>query len=376
MKTALVIGGTGPTGPAIVEGLLSRQYEVSVLHSGLHEVEFTADVEHIHVDPNFDEPLQSALEDRTFDVSIGMYGRTRIVANVLKGKVDRFIAVGGVFYDGWVDPRHLSLSNEETVLGVPAYGAGPWSVSEEHPLDPNSKFATRAIEAEQTVRTLHSEGSYRATFLRFPKLYGPRQLAPVEWSILRRALDQRPRLLVPDGGLLLETRLYSLNAARLIMAAIDHPEEASGQTFNCGDDETLTIRRWIEIIANAAGHSFDLVSVPHALAGPTLVYSLTPWLLNHRVLDVSKAKTLLGYEAIPVRDALVETVRWYMDNPVGGEEEIGAQLGDPFDYEVEDRLLALADHFANTVISEGLDVARRYYHPYRHPAALDDKKGN
>ena len=36
---ALVIGGTGPTGPYIVEGLLRRGYEVTIYHRGTHEVE-------------------------------------------------------------------------------------------------------------------------------------------------------------------------------------------------------------------------------------------------------------------------------------------------------------------------------------------------
>ena len=37
-KTALLIGGTGPTGPPIALGLEARGYEVTILHSGNHEV--------------------------------------------------------------------------------------------------------------------------------------------------------------------------------------------------------------------------------------------------------------------------------------------------------------------------------------------------
>ncbi len=56
MTTTLVIGGTGPTGPLVVEGLLAREHEVTVLHTGRHEVEYSAPVAHIHADPNFKEP--------------------------------------------------------------------------------------------------------------------------------------------------------------------------------------------------------------------------------------------------------------------------------------------------------------------------------
>jgi len=37
-RTALLIGGTGPTGPPIARGLEARGYDVTILHSGNHEV--------------------------------------------------------------------------------------------------------------------------------------------------------------------------------------------------------------------------------------------------------------------------------------------------------------------------------------------------
>ena len=38
MPRALVIGGTGPTGPFVVGGLLERGYDVTILHTGHHEI--------------------------------------------------------------------------------------------------------------------------------------------------------------------------------------------------------------------------------------------------------------------------------------------------------------------------------------------------
>ena len=59
---ALVIGGTGPTGPFIVQGLLQRDYTVAILHRGTHEIaEIPPEVEHIHTDPHFLETLNTAL---------------------------------------------------------------------------------------------------------------------------------------------------------------------------------------------------------------------------------------------------------------------------------------------------------------------------
>lgn len=49
MKT-LVIGGTGPTGPLVVEALLKKNFHVTILHRGTHEIEFPESVEHLHAE--------------------------------------------------------------------------------------------------------------------------------------------------------------------------------------------------------------------------------------------------------------------------------------------------------------------------------------
>lgn len=49
----LVIGGTGPTGPHIVNGLLERGHDVTILHTGGHETDAIPErVPHIHTNPD------------------------------------------------------------------------------------------------------------------------------------------------------------------------------------------------------------------------------------------------------------------------------------------------------------------------------------
>ena len=67
MKT-LVIGGTGPTGPFIVRGLVERGHEVAMLNRGSRPAEdVPASVERIQGDPHFQETLREALGRRRFD---------------------------------------------------------------------------------------------------------------------------------------------------------------------------------------------------------------------------------------------------------------------------------------------------------------------
>ena len=84
---ALVVGGTGPSGPFLVNGLIERGYEVTIFHRGTHEIpEIPAGIEHIHGDPHFTETISEAVGKRTFDVVIATYGRIRFIAEALEGK--------------------------------------------------------------------------------------------------------------------------------------------------------------------------------------------------------------------------------------------------------------------------------------------------
>ena len=88
METALVIGGTGPTGPLIVNGLTRRGYKVTILHTGRHETDLISDeVEHIHTNPFDRNASADAINTRTFDLGVVMYGRLRDLVELLAGKI-------------------------------------------------------------------------------------------------------------------------------------------------------------------------------------------------------------------------------------------------------------------------------------------------
>ncbi len=367
--TALVVGGTGPTGPGTVNGLIRRGFEVTILHSGLHEVDFDADVEHIHADAHAADSLDSVLDGRTFDVAIAMYGRLRIVADALAGRAGRVIAVGGVFYAGWVNDQFHAQGEDVAKAPPPPYTFPMVPMPESAPMDsnPNNRFARRAMEAEQHVMALHSEGRFAATLLHFPKVYGPRAIAPIEWSIVRRALDRRPAIIVPDGGLVLETKVHAWNASAGVLAAVDHPDEAAGEVFNIGDDRATTTREWVSLLAGAVGHEFEFVSMPFDVAGPSFPYARDPWMVCHRVLDLTKLRTLLHWDpVITVEEGLAQTARDLAARPLGRGSEEELQVGDPFDYELEDRFVEAAAQQA-ALLSSLAGAEFRYRHPYRHP---------
>ena len=85
----LVIGGTGPTGPFIVNGLVERGHQVTIFHTGRHEVDSLPPPEvvpHIHGVPFDADSVATCLGGQTWDVVFAMYGRLRMLVEYLEGK--------------------------------------------------------------------------------------------------------------------------------------------------------------------------------------------------------------------------------------------------------------------------------------------------
>ena len=88
-----------------------------------------------------------------------------------------------------------------------------------------------------------------AAIFRYPYVYGPYQLVPREWSVVRRILDRRKFILLPNDGLALMTHGYAENLAHAVLLAVDQPEASYGQAYNCGDEIQFTMRQLVEVIA-------------------------------------------------------------------------------------------------------------------------------
>jgi nucleoside-diphosphate-sugar epimerase len=325
-RSALVIGGTGPTGPPIVAGLAARGFDVTVLHSGRHELAEVAEFPHLHGDVFSEEGLRAVLGDAEFDVVVASYGRLRSIAEVLAGRVGRFLSIGGApVYRGFFDAK------VDTPPGLPVPTREDAALADEN----EDGKSYRIGRTEQLVFASHPS----ATHFRYPYVYGPRQLAPREWCIVRRILDGRRLLILPDGGLSLITFGYVDNLAHAMLLAVDKPAESMGEIFNCGDDERLTIRQVAELITAELDHDWELISMPSELAVPARPLQMNQ-LSTHRVLDTAKLRERLGYrDVVPARQAVRLAARWLVDNPptLGGYEETALQ--DPFDYAAEDRLV-------------------------------------
>ncbi|MCK9932855.1 epimerase [Frankia sp. Mgl5] len=354
----LVVGGTGPTGPHIVRGLLGRGHDVTIFHRGAHEPPELADVEHIHGDPHFRESIDEALGLREFDVVLAMYGRMRHLSPALAGRCGQFVGIGGVpIYQGFFpgDGRHR--------LPIP--------VTEEHPVvqersdDPAVRFSRRLVDAEEAAFAHHPG----ATLFRFPMLYGPNNARPAEWSIVRRVRDGRPYIILPDGGSQIHTRCAARNAAAFVLAAVDRPQAAAGQVYNAGDPTDWSLRQWVELIVRLMGADLEVVALPREIAveATTTLLPLAGTTTEHCVLSTEKARRELGCEAvIDTVEAVEELLAWYAERP-GFDVSTSPSFTDRFDYATEDALVAEYRSALDRVRSAVDQYAAPPVHSMPHP---------
>ncbi len=365
---ALVIGGTGPTGPYTVNGLLQRGYEVTILHGGQHEVEFMQPVEHIHTDPHFAETLGPALAGRSFDIVLATYGRMRIIAELIKGKTTRFIGVGG--------SRVYALRND---LRWGPLGQ-PLQVAEDSPRcdDPaGPKFNHLMWVSEEAVMQAHREGHYQATYFRYPLLYGPHAPGNPDWSVVRRVLDGRQQIVIAANGLI-RRRGYARNTAHALLLAVDKPTESSGQIYNIRDERQYTQRQHAAFIIQRLQGACEIVEAPPTVAHRVYKGGAAELPAGVIEFDISKIKAQLGYrDIVTPAEGLAESVDWLVANrpPPGGEIE--RQLGDPFAYDAEDALIAACRHgyaAAESVAFPDMQLGHIYRHPKKPGEAWSPPK--
>lgn len=364
MSKALIVGGAGATGRHLAEGLARRGHEVTILHRGVHEPEYLAPYRHVHADPHFSEPVAAALGTECFDLLVLAYGRVERLARLFEGRCGQLVAVGGLpVTSGFVDPAAclpwgVPLLADETA--VPDSAAELAAIA----LPAARNFVAKMRAAEQAVLAANARGAYRGSVVRYARIYGPRSIAAQEWSIVRRVLDGRGHLLLPNAGQAVFTRCAAENAAHLVLLALDRPEVAAGQIFHSGDTDQYSLVQWVRLVLAALDARLEIVGLPPALNHVAPHFALYGGsMFEHALVSNAKARDLLGYrDVVPAAAAIAASARWWREH---GAERIREMIArDAFDYATEDRVLA-----------DLAELARRHpaaprslpFHSFPHP---------
>ena len=323
----LVVGGTGPSGVPLVNEFLRSGAHVAIFHTGAHEADFDAEVEHLHGDPRDGGGIAEALGERRWDIAVCTSGRLRALAEHLVGKTRRLVGITGQpVYRGTLRP---------TPQGRMALPVPEWAERQRDAQNYTGKVA----EGEDQLFAQHGRGDFEAVIVRYPGVFGPRAPINHEWAVVKRILDGRPFMLLPHDGITHFQRGYVENVAHLVFLAATRPE-AAGEAFNCGDERVLSARHVAELIIEELDASMELIGVPAQYCRG--VYPLAE--KSNLILDMSKARNLLGYrDVVDVETATRRTARWLADHPMSTTDlRSGGPAGGSgmFDYDREDTIAA------------------------------------
>lgn len=304
----LMIGGVGFMGRRIVELLIARGDDVTVLHRrATHEL--GPEVRNIQADradlPSVARALVDGRFDAVFDLAYDWRAGTR------PGQVEAAARAAGPQLQ-----RYVFMSS------IAAYPPGVGH-REDDPLAPDDipiSYARNKAGAERALFRMHAESGFPAVTFRPPFVHGPRQPFYREQFFWDRLLDGRP-IILPDGGDGPMPWVFVDDVAASCVRALEVPA-AVGEAFNLGHVEPTTQRTFVEALARVAGVEPELVAVSRAaiaaaggqLAGDRLYFGEMLDLPPLRSV-IEKAPRMLGVSPLPLDEALRRTFAWYRAQP-------------------------------------------------------------
>lgn len=172
-----------------------------------------------------------------------------------------------------------------------------------------SYAASKYFDEHLALRLVEEKG-LRCTVLRFFNAYGPRN-HPTWWGgplsvFLEDLLDGKTMELHGDGRQV-RSFTYVSDTVEGIMRTLDRPE-TSGEVFNIGNDEPISIIRLAQQVQEAMGFTGPLRAkvVPLERIGGKYQD------VRVRIPDTEKAERLLGFRAeVGLEDGLRQTIAWH-----------------------------------------------------------------
>ena len=280
----LVLGGTRFVGLRVCELLVGAGAQVTVLHRGVtgSPVAGTTTVAGDRSQPDGLAGLGEARFDAVLDLSGYFSDWTRQARESLKGRISNYVFVSsGAVYR----PSAELPWPESTPYGpIPIWG----------------RYGEEKVASEKILFEAYAAGEFAVTCFRFPFILGPANFADRESFVFSRLEAYRP-ILLPEGGSAINQFVYLDDVARALVTALERPEVAAGQAYNCTYARALTNRGFVELCAEVLDIEARIVPVDEeALGVASATVDLTnlvfPYPAQHYMLDGTKLGRELGVE--------------------------------------------------------------------------------
>ena len=309
-KNVLVTGGAGFIGSYIVEALVERGYFVRVLDNlGRGKIQYIqplidkGKVEFIDGDVRYSDAVDKSMKDIDYvfheaAVCINrslVYPKESIDIN-LNGSHNVFKAA----LDN--DVKKVIFASSASVYGEPK----KLPMSEEHPLSPITPYCVSKIASEYLLKFFARQG-LKYFILRYFNIYGLRQNIDAYYTsviilFVKRLLNNRPPLIDGDGS----QSMDFVNVKDVVRANLLAMEsDVVNEVVNVGSGKSTSIAELAQVLIKSVGADVKPIFNPRESV-----------LVTHRRADVTKAKKLLGFDAmVNIEEGLNEVAQDIAKNP-------------------------------------------------------------
>ena len=314
-----VVFGTGPIGMAVMNELVQRDKRVRMVnrsgranvHDGVEVVEGDA------TDKAFTQEVSAGASVVYFALN-PPYNRwpelfPGLQAGVVEGAASagaKLIAMENLYMYGPTDGRPLT---------------------ENLPYAATTRKGTVRARMSQELMEAHKGGKVRVAIGRASDFFGPRVLVSAAGEqVFGRAVEGKSAQIAGDPDQP-HTYTYAPDIGRGLVI-LGEREEALGQVWHLPSPETVTTRRFVEMIFEEIGKPARVQAAPKILLralglfNPSLRETIEmlyefeePFVVDH-----SKFEWAFGKHATPLKETIGDTVRWYRGKRPAGDARLAA----------------------------------------------------
>jgi UDP-glucose 4-epimerase len=301
VRTALVTGGAGFVGSALVRLLAERGYAVRVydnLSTGSAELLEGTGAELVQGDVRDVDGLERAA--RGSDVVFHLAAGTGVVPSIEDPFGDFDLNARGTLTALWV-ARQVGAARFVFSSSNAPLGAGAYPASEEKPVAPLSPYGASKATGEAYCSAFHGAYGLEAVAVRFSNAYGPRSAhkSNVIPLFIRRLLEGQELVVYGDGS---QTRdfVFVTDLAQGLLGAVE-AEGIGGEVFQLASGVETSVNDLVSRLAELCGREPEVRREPPRPGEILRNYSL-----------IEKARQRLGYTpAVALEDGLRRTYDWF-----------------------------------------------------------------
>ncbi len=305
-NTAVVTGGAGFIGSHLVDYLLEKNIEVTVLDNLSNGSESNLDKSNtnlriVKVDVCNQKQIEPFIRqaDIVFDLAaiVGVELATSLPVEVLNTNIESIKSILGASLDSNVKKIIFASSSE-------VYGNSMTSpLTEDLPLSPISHYGISKIVGESYLKAFWEKYGVESSVIRYFNVYGPRQsttpLSYVVPSFIYQALHQEPIKIYGSGK---QTRDYTY-ISDAVEGTYLIAERGRGQAtpYNISTNIETSLIDLAKLVCDTIGNECNISNV-----------GKRKFDISRRCGDFSKAQKEVGYlPKIELKEGLRRTVEYY-----------------------------------------------------------------